>query len=47
MERYNSNPEVMKVESKIFDTMYGKIKDLEVNKSISFHDLLVFGYDNT
>ena len=46
MERYNSNPDVLKVESKIFDTMYGKIKDLEVNKSISFHDLLIFGNDN-
>ena len=46
MERYNSNPEFLKVQSGIFDKMYGFIKDLEVNKSIKFHDLLIFGIDN-
>ena len=46
MERYNSNPEVLKVQSGIFDEMYCLIKDLEVNKSIKFHDLLIFGNDN-
>ena len=46
MERYNSNPEVLKVQSGIFDEMYCLIKDLEVNKSIKFHDLLIIGIDN-